>query len=234
LSCNKTRLIAAAVHLVIVCLVQPAWATLALEILPDGSTPAPGPFTNTAGNWVNRLNVTFDNKIGANQLLIQLTQGAMILDSLLPGSSASDVSTFVTMGGTTLGTSDPISLAGAATSLGSVASSLTYSATLLDVTWFTNPTPSTGGPGYLLAQIVLTPDALGTWSFLGTSSDGNDAVVHTGPASSTNPIGRGVISGGIMSVVPEPSAMWYLALTTLSVSGCAFTARLRKFPHDER
>jgi hypothetical protein len=204
--------------LVISCLTQAASAAISLDLLWDGQTPAPIPTSNAAGNLVNQLSVTFDQRIGANQLLVVLSSGEMILGNTGfepgPGLEASDLTTFVTLGGRTFFDGGNTLRLGSASAINGGCVSCdpggawTYGAGVLDITWAASPpVPAAGGPAFLVAQLVLTPDATGTWSYLGTSGDRNDVLVHTQPVAGNSPLGWGIVLGGRLRLLDEATGL---------------------------
>jgi len=216
-------------------IVGAAFAAITLEVLPDATTPAPGAVINGSGNVVNELNVTFDDRIGANHLLLELTSGSIVGTPLeenpfspQPHIFENDNLSLITIGGRTFFENTSVAPVGATSHFGPrgdplteaggdlnadgyadgfdlnlvyfnigqtgdslppewtqwrpadneevrfktgnvpfhwTASWIEFSENRLDIVWSTvPPLPTSGGSGFLVAQIVLTPNAEGTWS----------------------------------------------------------------------
>jgi hypothetical protein len=176
------------------CVVR-AQAVSSLEVI---NTPAPFPPPAVQ----NDLYVSFDFSLAQQHLTVHLTAGSIIYDAC-PSCDPSDLryQTSVFLGSPNNSTNGH--------------NYMTFTAMDLDVTWESMPFAHFNLDDYHVARVFLTPDAQGSWTYQGEET----ALAALIPAAPTI---RGTISGGVMAIVPEPTAV---ALTVLATAALALSRR---------
>ena len=176
---------------------------------------------NGSGNVMNQLLVDFDNQLGTSQLRLVLSAGTILGTDLAsnpvtpkPPITASDNVTFIALGGDTFtsGLNSTALTPGASSGLGGPGGALVFNDNALDIAWAPNPPVPVDGQDFLVAQIVLSPDAQGEWNVEFTSGDGNNFLMRGLP-----------IFGGVL--IPEPST---IGLALLGLCGVVGMARRHK------
>jgi len=128
---------------------------------------------NGSGNVVNQLLVDFDNQLGTSQIRLVLTAGSFIGTDITdnqvapkPPIVASDNVTFIASGGDTFtsGLNSQVLTPGASSGLGGPAGAFVFNDNTLDIAWANAPPVPVEGQNFLVAQIVLSPDAAGEWN----------------------------------------------------------------------
>jgi len=175
---------------------------------------------NGSGNVVNQLLVDFDNQLGTCQLRLVLSAGSVIGTGLAdnpvtpnPPIVASDNVSFIGFGGDTFTSTFTRALTpGASSGLGGPGGAFVFNDNTLDIAWAPSPPVPVEGQNFLVAQIVLSPDAQGEWNVEFTSGDGNNFLMRGLP-----------IFGGVL--IPEPST---IGLALLGLCGVVGMARRHK------
>jgi len=179
---------------------------------------------NGSGNVVNQLLVDFDNQLGTSQIRLVLTAGSFIGTDITdnqvtpkPPLTASDNVSFIATGGDTFtsGFNSTALIGGASSGLGGPGGVVVFNDNTLDIAWGPLPPVPVEGQNFLVAQIVLSPDAAGEWNVNFTSGDGNDFVFLGGDVAS--------IVNGVL--VPEPGT---IGLALFGLYGVIGMARRRR------
>jgi PEP-CTERM motif len=195
-----------------------SWCTCLLVIVTSVSGLQAAPSVSFENNVPNTIAGVVSNSIladGAGDdwatavLRVDLSQGSVYNDpgfdsnaqqSVLWGLvPAVEFDTWVGIPGDSTG-----GIAGGAGDLGG--GPLTMQGSQVSVTWFNTATTDTGP--IRIANISLTDDAMGTWSYI-SGFNGN--------AGATFLQGSGVIINGGLSVIPEPASMALLGVASLAM-----------------
>ena len=161
---------------------------------------------------------TWDVDTGAGeflsaQLLIQLDSGHIYQDSMGSNNPPDpgffgfvptlEFDTYITGGKNGAEKIDP-SIIGGAVDLGG-APGVTIDSALIDAAWTTSAATNPVGQ-LMLGQFTLSSDAMGTFAYrLGVKNE--DPIIET----------RGVVEGGVMTVVPEPTTIVMLLCGALGL-----------------
>lgn len=184
---------------------------------------------------VNRVAIAFDGQYTGSQIMVMLEQGTIFQQSPFGATGApSDAligafpdlanDSFVTQGGSTVDSSQgAVGLGGGAVNLGGPAGAA-WNADGLNQAW--NPAPGVtilDQVDFMTAQVTLSPDAVGTWRYLG-SADGKFGVISgrigdEGDGGMNFSNGNdGQVNGGVMTI-PEPGTISLMALCLLGLVG---------------
>ena len=233
------------------------WITVVLTVIATGQQSAAAvtlisvdSSPETLGgvdHIVNDLKIDFTGTLTGQALLITLTSGSMFQESsIVPGDTPPTTGliglvpdrafdSFVTFDELVDPTIVPV-IAGGATDLGG-GSAKTFDTSGADISWFApGGTFIVSSSDFTVARITLTDDAAGTWQFVATTTTGNgyvSAVPPTlaGPNVDLGGGANGIISGGTMSAVPEPSAGVLGAVSVIVFVGLRKFRMRRADPH---
>ncbi|QDV75927.1 PEP-CTERM sorting domain-containing protein [Botrimarina mediterranea] len=173
-----------------------------------------------AGTVVNAIQISFDEQLFGQQMVVQLDSGSIFQQATFGGETAPndaligafpdvEADTFVSIGGLTLNTSSSTLVVGGSTELGMNGPKQIDTAGI-NIAWAPSPgvvIPS--GTDFPIAQVTLSGDANGS-VFLFSNSGG------------TGQIFEGSVRNGVVSFIPEPTTC---VLAGLALVG--FAARRR-------
>lgn len=177
-----------------------------------------------AGYKVNDILIDFEGQLFGQQMVVELTQGDIYYATQDPGVFPPIdpclgagtcpfplVDTFVTIGPPESMNSSPPLVVGGATLLGA-GTEIRFDNDFISVAWAPSPgVVLDGGQDFLTARLVLSDDAVGEVRYYSNAANAGTTVSPPG-----------VIAGGVLRFVPEPSA------TGLAIAAVLLGSSLRR------
>ena len=192
---------------------------------PPAGTPVASTRNVVAVSFTD--NYMFPPSLTGQEMLLTLTAGQIFqraggcnggraapcqMDIDVDGPPNVAYDTFLAMGGLTSetsldGSSENVLIVGGAVDIGGLAPVI-FSSSKIDATWapgLSHKVPPTNN--YITAQVTLTSDAQGTWSYFGSTADGTERSWLNLP-----------IVNGVM-LVPEPTSVTLAAMALFGLCG---------------